>query len=279
LDDADAPWETVTLPDRLRGQPCIFRKVLVAACADGLISLIPLGSGSRLDSLPTYQWSERSNVDAETANLYSWDDSDVFLVLGGGTRLLRLSLGKQAGVGVWRKKGSFESKLPFHEPPVKVRDKTLVTDVSGTMSCLRLAANNMPLEWKLNLQRPVHAPPVELDGKIFVMLDDARLARIDIQDEPVTKPTWISNPLGGTIRGLPVLRGDVLLVADNRRKITGLRVADGAQVWKIDVPAGSGPTGVVSPFGKEGALVPLDDGTLTVVRIPTNPTGIGQVMP
>lgn len=75
--------------------------------------------------------------------------------------------------------------------------------------------------------------------------------------------------MGGRIRGAPVLAGDVLLVAHNGREVAGVRLADGKTAWKVPLETSVGPAAAPVPFGPGKMLLPLADGTLQILSIPT----------
>ena len=75
---------------------------------------------------------------------------------------------------------------------------------------------------------------------------------------------------------MPVLAADTLLVADNARQLTGIRLADGRQVWSTRLRVRVGPAATPVPCAQGKMLVPLSDGTLQVMPIPSPEPGETQ---
>jgi hypothetical protein len=103
----------------------------------------------------------------------------------------------------------------------------------------------------------------------LAVVDDRRLICLAPDAPPDAKqPLWITEPFAGRVRGMPVLSGDTLVVADNGRKLTGIRLADGQQAWSTPLRVGAGPSATPVPCAEGKMLVPLSDGTLHVMHIP-----------
>jgi serine/threonine protein kinase/outer membrane protein assembly factor BamB len=282
LADGQAATETVSLPDTLCGLPCLINQILAVPCSDGLLHLVPVNRATRLASPPTFRWSDAgrpaaAEMGTETAQLYAANSDGLLLLDERARRVRRLTLRKVKDVLQWSLLGTYESPDPLHEP-LQSDGLVYFADASGSLVCLRLS--NLALVWKCPLGGRVSAAPVLGAGCILAVVDDRRVSCVPTTGEgALRQPTWISTPLDGRIRGKPALIDDLLVVADNSQHVTGLRLSDGAPRWQVRLPGGSSASGSVAPFGKGRILVPLDDGTLTLLAVPDSTASATEEMP
>lgn len=263
-------WERITLPEPLQGRPCICGDFLIAACADGILRRVPLRPGVSLAvNEQPFHWMPGLNKDPgpERADAYPLSPASILLV-AAGRDIRRLEIHDVQNVTRWRQAGgSFESESPLLSPVLTVGERGLATDITGLASAFDVSdPGKLRGAWKLG-GRPTGEPFLRGD-KLLAVVEGRTLVAIAPGSPENGQPLWSTEPLRGRIRGQPVLSGDVLLVADESRLVTAIQLADGQPAWTVGVSARIGPAAAAVPFGKDRILVPLADGTFSVVPTP-----------
>jgi len=269
------PWTVVPLPDRLHGEPCLGGDSLVVPCADGQIYRVRLdGAAPPAKSEVTFTWSRSKPPGPVGAELYPLGPQAV-LVVDERSRLRRIELSTRDLVSRWTEVGA-----AFHVPgaiqgrPLVVGQRIFVFDASGNLFCLNARNPNQALQPPLATGLKITAGPL-LRGKFLVAVaEERKLVGIPLEGSGGRKAAaspafWVAEEtLPGRIRGAPSLAGDMLLVADNGRQVTGIGLADGKTRWKVPLGLRVGPAAAPVPFGPARILLPLADGTLLVVPQP-----------
>ena len=269
--DRPAPgptWTTLKLPDPLNGRPCVCGDFLVVPCSDGLLYHIRWkGDGENGNRPLSFGTGSNNRLDLVSLS------SEAILLIDGRRHLRRLEFRTEDAWTRWDEIGSeFEphgDETRFAGRPLVVLDRLFVFDTEGTLYCLEADDPGRCLaSWPLSLS--VTRGPVLRDGRLVAVVGDRRLICLAAEARSeVEQPLWISEPFGGRIRGMPVLAGDTLLVADNSRQLTGIRLADGEKVWSVRLRTSLGPSATPVPCADGKMLVPLSDGTLEVMQIPS----------
>jgi len=260
-------WRVLKLPDPLDGRPCISGDFVVAPCSDGQVYRIRFQGDGRNDKRQvSFTTGSRQQVD-----LYSLSPEAVLLV-DGRRHLRRLEVRREDVLTRWQQVGGeFQpegeaTRLEGH--PVAVGDRLFVSDSQGTLTCLDARDPSRRLaSWPLGGR--VTGGPALRNGRLLAVVDRRRLICIEPDAGADSKqPCWITEPFGGRIRGMPLPAGETLLVADNSRRITGVRLADGKPAWSTRLRVRVGPSAAPVPCAGGKMLVPLSDGTLMVMRVP-----------
>ena len=263
-------WTTLTLPGRLAGRPCLSGDRLVVPCDDGQIYRRPLNGGPAdgKDVSATWRPKEARFASAEV-ELWPVNERDVMAIVGGRI-MQKFILTDDNGMSQLRRAGeplSFDR--PLRGRPLIANGRALVFDDAGTLIAVDLAAQPGTVlgKWPLGLQ--VTAGPVLRGKQVVAVVDERRLVALPvIPPSDMKKPLWTSDEFQGRIQGLPTLAGDVLLVADNSRRVSGVRITDGTTLWRAPLRVRSGPSAAPAPYGRGRMLVPLVDGTLLLVPVP-----------
>jgi hypothetical protein len=263
-------WQTIGLPEPLQGRPCICGPFLVAPCADGVLYRVPMAAGVTLpiNEQPSY-WMPGQNKKPgpETADVYPLAPNAILLV-AAGRDIRRMEMREEQNVTAWRQAGgSFEPESKLAGSLLRSGDRALVVDETGRVYAFDLADPGTGRgSWNLG-GRPTGEPFLRA-GKLLAVVDGRKLVAVAPEQLESDQPLWSTEVLRGRIRGQPVLDGDVLLVADESRKVTAIQMADGKAAWFVRLPARIGPSAATVPFGKDRILVPLADGTFSVVPKP-----------
>ena len=266
-------WHDVFLKHPISGRPCISGEHVAVPCADGQIYRVPLESEEEHDTTAYVSFStrSRSRVDLHTLPAEP-GTAEAILVVDGRRHVRRLELRTEEGVTQWvpvgREFHPDDNGAELVGQPLEMDGRLFTFDSRGTLYCLdandpahRLA------EWPLELK--ITRGPVLRGDRLVAVADGRRLVCLATDasaDSP--QPVWITEPFGGRIRGMPVLAGDTLLVADNSRRITGVRLADGKPAWSTRLRVRVGPSAAPVPCAENKMLVPLSDGSLQVMLIP-----------
>ena len=269
------PWTVVPLPDRLHGEPCLGGDGLVVPCGDGQIYRVRLDGAARAaNNEVTFTWSRSKPPGPVGAELYPLGPQAVLLV-DERRRLRRIELSTRDLVSRWTEVGA-----AFHVPgtiqgrPLVVGERIFVFDASGNLFSLNARNPNQALQPPLATGLKITAGPLVRGDFLVAVAEERKLVGIPLDGSGHRKPAasgafWVSQePLPGRIRGAPSLAGETLLVADNGRQVTGIRLADGKTLWKVPLEARVGPAAAPVPFGPARILLPLADGTLLVVPVP-----------
>jgi hypothetical protein len=287
------PWTVLTLPDRLHGQPCLSGGWLVVPCADGqLYRLRPDSTAPSAKNEVTFTWSRSKPPGPVGAEVYPLGTQAVLLV-DQRHRLRRLETTTKELVTRWTEVGQpFQLPSPIQGRPLVVGERIFVFDAAGTLFSLDAANPNRLAEKPLATGQKITAGPFLCGNVLVAIAEERRLVGIRLAGpihspaladkqpaaapavagkQPVAAPAfWVSREtMPGRIRGTPVLAGDVLLVAHNGRQVAGIRLADGKTAWKVPLEVSVGPAGSPVPYGPGKMLLPLTDGTLLVLSIPT----------
>jgi len=285
------PWTVLALPDRLQGRPCLSDGWLVVPCADGqLYRLRPDSAAPIAKNEVTFTWSRSRPPGPMGAEVYSLASRAVLLV-DRRQRLRRLETTTKDLVTRWTEVGEgFHLPSPIQGRPLVAGERIFVFDSAGTLFTLDAANPNRQAEKPLPTGRKITAGPFLCGSFLVAIADQRSLVGVPLarpippptlaQKQPVPPPAgkqptappafWVSEEtMGGRIRGAPVLAGDVLLVAHNGREVAGVRLADGKTAWKVPLETSVGPAAAPVPFGPGKMLLPLADGTLQILSIPT----------
>ncbi len=272
-------WREIPLPARLHGRPCVCDDYLVVPCDDGCIHRVsPEGKTIRSKNETPYAWTRSDGngsrrSEPSKAQVYPLAPATILLVDEDGCRLRRLTFRKTSGGLVkWLEQGDYYYlPAPLRGQPLLFEDRLYVLDSSDTLSMLD-PADPRQVFARTALDVEVAAGPFVRDGHLLVISEDARLVCLAI-DEPgnAGKPRWVSEPFRGRIRGLPVLAGDTLLVADSSPNVTGVRLSDGVVAWTVPLGMRVGAAASPVPYGDDRIMVPMADGTLVVLPIPRHP--------
>jgi hypothetical protein len=272
-------WQTVKLRERLQGRPAICGDFLVFPAADGTLDRVPLKAGVRRPPNPvTEYWmpSQRPGENRlpgpETASIHPLGPSEILLTAAGRS-IRRMEVYEQDNVTQWRQVGGeFSSDARLVGETLVIGDRALVADEAGHVHSFDVADPGKTRGfWRLG-GRPTGEPFLRGD-KLVAIVDGRKLVCIDPQAAGSDQPLWSTDPLRGRIRGQPALDGDLLLVAEESRRstpaiVTAIRLDDGQPAWSVRVPARIGPAAAAVPFGPDRILVPLADGTFSIVRKP-----------
>ncbi|MBI3461613.1 MAG: protein kinase [Planctomycetes bacterium] len=273
----DRQWrELKRLSHPIKGRPCILGDFLVVPCADGSVERLPLQKGPIPANEQPFEWLDKGRqLGPETAAMYSLDSNTMLLL--DGRRLRKFEFVTVDQLPRWRQVGSaFPPDQPKAEllgRPLVAAGQIFVADSDGILHCLA-ADNPIKEERRWSLGGKVTSGPFLRAGQILAIVDHRKLVCVapDVQE-----PIWTTDAFRRRIRGEPVLSksGDVLLVADDNRRVTGIRLTDGQQVWERRIRIKVGPSATPVPFGADQMLVPLADGTLLLMPIP--PAAEGNV--
>jgi len=264
-----ASWNQVALAvgDRINGRPCLAGDFLVVPCSDGQIRRIRWRGEGRTDGREiSFGTGSTGRVD-----LTALADGAIVMV-DGGRHLRRLEIRSEDGVTRWEPAGrEFEpdGDARLCGEVLAVDDRLFLADTRGTWYCLDVRDPGRRLAvWPL--QARVTCGPALRGSHLVAVSDQRRLICLDLDAPPdAAQPRWITDPLEGRIRGLPVLAGDTLWVADNSRRLTGIRLSDGKAAWSVRLRARVGPSATPVPCHRDKMLVPLSDGTLLVMHVPS----------
>jgi hypothetical protein len=203
----------------------------------------------------------------ERADAYPLNSTAILLV-AAGRDIRRLEIQESKNVTTWQQVGgSFESESPLVGQVLQISDRALATDATGTVYAFDVSDPGKGRgTWKLG-GSPTGEPFLRGD-KLLAVIEGRKLVAIAPGAAENDQPLWSTEPFRGRIRGQPVLWDDVLLVADESRRVTAIRLADGQPAWFVRLPARIGPAAAVVPFGQDRILVPLADGTFSVVPKP-----------
>jgi outer membrane protein assembly factor BamB len=262
-------WIVRQLPQTtLNGRPCICGDFLVVPCTDGQVYRIRWKGEPDGDDGPI-SFSTRTKHPVELVSL----SPEAVLAIDGGRHLRRLDLRNEEGQTRWEQVGSeFRpdgEQTRLAGEPLAFDGRLFVFDTEGTLHCLAADDPGRRLaRWTLGLN--VTRGPVLRDGRLLAVVDDRRLICLAPDAPPdAEQPLWITEPFAGRLRGMPLLAGDTLLVADNGQQLTGIRLADGQQAWSTRLRVRVGPSATPVPCAEGKMLVPLSDGTLQVMHIPS----------
>lgn len=278
LDPAESrpPQSTgnVTLEDRLHGRPCICGRFLVVPCADGRLYRVPLPGTAQEDvDQKAFFWSQR-RPGPNRAEVYGLTETAVLLI-DGRQRIRRLQLSQQKHLLQWRQVGQpFYLRWPLLGRPLLRGEYAYLFDSRGTLHRIDVdnpGEKSTRRQWPLGVE--VVGGPFVRGGRILAVDRQRRLVCLadDSAADAVaddSMPLWVADGFRGRICGAPLLSGDTLLVADNSRRITGIRLADGKMVWKTGLPVGVGPAAAPAPYAHGTMLMALGDGTLLQLPIP-----------
>jgi outer membrane protein assembly factor BamB len=270
-------WTEVTLTEPLYGRPCVCDDggdgFLVVPCRNGCLYRFSVSDGSLLgggDEQP-YIWR---SCDRSGADVYPLGLGRILLVEENGSCLRRLRTHETTeGIVQWVEEGGSQRKEFYLEASLEgqplLRDgKLFVLDSSNALYVLDPDDPNWYSEAK-PVGVEVAAGPFVREGHLLVISEDARLACLAVDERGDVRPRWITEPFLGWIRGMPRVAGDTLLVADSSRTVTGIRLSDGKAAWTAPLGVRVGPSAAPVPYGRERMMVPLVDGTLLVLPIPT----------
>jgi outer membrane protein assembly factor BamB len=268
-----AKWTVRQLPQtKLNGRPCVAGDFLVVPCTDGQVYRIRWRGEPEGDDGPI-SFSMRTKHRVELAPL----SPEAILMIDGRRHLRRLDLRSEEGQMRWEQVGSEfqpdgeETRLAGE--PLGFDGRLFVFDSEGRLYCLAADDPGRRLaSWPLGMK--VTRGPALRGGRLLAVVDDRRLICLS-PDAPADaeQPLWISEPFAGRVRGMPVLAGETLLVADNGRQLTGVRLADGRQAWSTRLRVRVGPSATPVPCAEGKMLVALSDGTLHVMPIPSPEPG------
>lgn len=275
LHDPNGPvsdWASVPLPEPLCGRPAVVGQWLYVPCIN------PAGNQFSVHRLPLprqaadptpvlpFHWTPLYGAGKEGADLYPLG-GDAVLLVDQRRRLLRLEMRtKEAVRGLEQVGEAFHLSDPAAGPPILLADRLQVFDSSGRLYRLDAANPNREL-----------APPASTGVKLLAgpYLRERRLVVIDAKNRLVcfpadaggdVKPAWVSeDSKRGRICGEPVLAKEVLLVADNSRNVSAVRLRDGETLWKEPLRVNVGPGAAAVPYGPGKVLVPLADGTVLIL--------------
>lgn len=261
-------WQTIALPEKLQGQPCICGDYLVMPGSDGILHRVPLVPGARpaIDDQPHY-WmpGNRKSPGPETAKLYAVGPRAILLA-AARREVRRLDLVEQNNITSWREGKVFDCEAPLMGDVLVTGSRAWATDEAGKVNFLDAADPSKILgTWQLG-GRPTSNPFLRGD-KLLAVIEDRKLVAVSPESGDA-QPLWTTEPFKGRIRGQPILDGEVLLVADDGRRVTALKLNTGEPAWFVRLPARIGPAATAVPFGRDRILVPLADGTLSVVPRP-----------
>ncbi len=267
------PWIVRQLPQTtLNGRPCICGDFLVVPCTDGQVYRIRWRGEPAGDDGPiSFSTRTRHRVDLVSLS------PEAVLMIDGGRHLRRLDVRSEGGQMRWEQVGSeFQphgEQTGLAGEPLALDGRLFVFDTEGTL--YGLAADDpgrLLAKWPLGLN--VTRGPVLREGRLLAVVDDRRLVCLAPDAPPdANQPLWITEPFAGRVRGMPVSAAATLLVADNARQLTGIRLADGQQTWRTRLRVGAGPCATPVPCAEGKMLVPLSDGTLQVMHIPSPEPG------
>lgn len=270
-------WRQINLPESMHGLPCIVDNVLVVPCADGLLHRFS-ADGGRLAAANEDNFRWTTHEGPKVAQLVALEKDAVLLVDGAG-RVQRLEFRTVDVVEKWEPIGHpFSLTGELVGAPLLQDDLVLLVERTGTVHALDAKNPGRPVRrWKLS-GRPT-GKPVLRGGRLLVALDHKRLDCIDpTSGEADSNVAWTAE-FAGRICGAPVSGDDVLLVTDEGRHVTGLRMSDGQAIWSTELPVQAGPAAAAVPFGDGQMLLPLRDGTLLVLPVPPAGPEVAEATP
>jgi len=279
LDSRD-DWRKLALVERLQGRPAVAGEFLVVPCADGRIYRLRLdGRPSGLANEQTFRWSHETDPGPDQAEIYPLA-SDAILICDAKRRLRRLEFETKDFVSQWTPRGAaYESPHPLTGACLIAKDRIYVADAAGEVHSLDV--RNPARHWQAwSLGGRLTGDLVAHEGCLFAVVDERRLACLAVGgEEQAGQPSWIAKEFGGRICGAPAAAGDVLLVTDGSRHISGLRREDGELLWRQELGPRAGPAAAAAPLGKEQMLVPLVDGSLLIVPMPAQANELAERSP
>lgn len=261
---AASPWQIRRLPSPLAGRPALVGDLLIAPCADGLLHRIA-GEGFTAENEQPFHWSD-GDRQSQTAELMPLADKSV--VVSDGWRVRRLEYEVDQTIGQWREVSSpYVSADRLVGRPVTAGDRLFVASAAGALVALAADAPGSALRtWALG-GKPTSGPFARRDC-VMLVVDHRRLVCI-VADSDDERPRWTSTETTGRICGEPQLAGEVLLVADTSGSVTGIRLTDGGEAWRVELGAGRAPASSAASLGNGDMLVPLVDRTLLVAPLPS----------
>jgi outer membrane protein assembly factor BamB len=263
-------WRVLALPDRMGGSPCVCGDFVVVPCVDGRIHRIRW-KGDRTDDPSQVSFRTAAADPSEPIDLVALSDAAILAIQR--RRLRRLELQTADRIARWKQVGGpFEPdgrSTRLAGEPLAVDGRLYLFDTSGALYCVDAADPARRLaRWELDVD--VTRGPVLRDGRLIAVSDDRRLVCLAARASPeVEQPLWITEPVAGRIRGMPVTLGDTLLVADTRRTLSGIRLSDGSRAWSLRLESRAGPSATPVPCADGKVLVPQSDGTLQLVNVPS----------
>jgi outer membrane protein assembly factor BamB len=272
-------WQTVALSDQLQGRPCLLGDYLIVPGKDGHLYRDPIRADiPRGASENPFRWSD-GEPGLNQADVYPLSESAVLLV-DGARRVRRLELKTEDQVTRWQEVGGqFNSATPLIGKLLVHRGRAIAADGSGRLLSINTHKPSEPAQvWSLPAK--IMGQPFLRGNSALAVMEDLRLACIRLDAEGDTaEPTWISEPFSGRVRGEPMLAGDVLLVADDSRRISGIRLSSGEKLWEERLRVRVGPAAAAAPLGNSEMLVPLTDGTMVILPRPQTAATAAEAAP
>ncbi|HVA48392.1 MAG TPA: PQQ-binding-like beta-propeller repeat protein [Pirellulales bacterium] len=273
--DPQAAWQVLQPPAEVLGRPCLLAGALAAVCSDGLLHRIAAGGAAADVNDQPFVWSIAAQPSG-TAISVTPAGHETVLVCDGRV-LRRLQYQARGSVGQWLEIGeSYAAEGMLTGRPLVYGEHIFIAGVSGTVEVHdAYDPAHVVHRWSL-AGRPTSELFVRA-GRVLVVIDQSVIVSLTAAaDELADGPNWASERRPGAICGQPPAHGDTLIVTDASGTICGLNMDDGKTVWQTRLAEGQAPAAAAVASAEGFLLVPLVDGTLAVVPLPSPGTQLTE---